>query len=85
MILRLDDVNCKRVYLSILFIISTLFHVEKFHLFYIKQVGVGFNRDKWEHLERYARSLTKIYRNVYVCTGPLYLPRKDVDGKMYVK
>lgn len=49
------------------------------------QVGLGFNRDKWEHLERYARSLTKIYRNVYVCTGPLYLPKKDVDGKMYVK
>jgi len=49
------------------------------------QVGVGFNRDKWEHLERYARSLTKIYRNVYVCTGPLYLPKKEDDGKTYVK
>ena len=34
------------------------------------QVGRGFNRDKWEHLERYARKLTKLYRNVYVCTGP---------------
>lgn len=31
------------------------------------------------------RKLTKQYSNVYVCTGPLYLPKKDVDGKTYVK
>merc|ERR1719357_822795 len=49
------------------------------------QVGRGFNRDKWEHLERYVRKLTKLYRNVYVCTGPLYLPHMESDGKMYVK
>jgi len=49
------------------------------------QVGKGFNRDKWEHLERYVRKLTKLYKNVYVCTGPLYLPQKEEDGKMYVK
>lgn len=49
------------------------------------QVGAGFNRDKWEHLERYVRGLTKIYRNVYVCTGPLYLPKMEPDGKNYVK
>ena len=49
------------------------------------QVGRGFNRDKWEHLERYVRKLTKLYRNVYVCTGPLYLPRREEDGKMWVK
>ncbi len=49
------------------------------------QVGVGFNRDKWEHLERYVRKLTKLYKNVYVCTGPLYLPKRDADGKSYVK
>jgi len=50
------------------------------------QVGAGFNRDKWEHLERYVRSSTKIYKNVYVCTGPLYLPQQDPqDGKNYVK
>jgi len=49
------------------------------------QVGRGFNRDKWEHLERYARKLTKLHKNVYVCTGPLYLPRREEDGKMYVK
>ena len=49
------------------------------------QVGVGFNRDKWEHLERYVRKLTKLYKNVYVCTGPLYLPKREADGKSYVK
>lgn len=38
------------------------------------QVGAGFNRDKWAHLEKHARKLIKQYPNVYVCTGPLYLP-----------
>ncbi|XP_055644673.1 endonuclease G, mitochondrial [Toxorhynchites rutilus septentrionalis] len=49
------------------------------------QVGVGFNRDKWNHLERHVRKLTREYPNVYCCTGPLYLPRKEADGKLYVK
>ncbi|XP_035775202.1 endonuclease G, mitochondrial-like [Anopheles albimanus] len=49
------------------------------------QVGVGFNRDKWNHLERYVRKLTKDHPNVYCCTGPLYLPRKEADGKLYVR
>lgn len=49
------------------------------------QVGAGFNRDKWEHLERYVRKMTKRYKNVYVCTGPLYLPKRESDGKNYVK
>ncbi|KJE90253.1 nuclease [Capsaspora owczarzaki ATCC 30864] len=49
------------------------------------QVGKGFNRDKWEELESYVRSLTKTNRNVYVCTGPLYLPRQEADGNMYVR
>ena len=39
------------------------------------QVGKGFNRDSWNRLENHARKLTKENRNVYVCTGPLYLPR----------
>ena len=29
--------------------------------------------------------MTKAFRNVYVCTGPLYLPYHDNDGKNYVK
>lgn len=49
------------------------------------QVGAGFNRDSWNRLERHVRKLTKSYTNVYVCTGPLYLPRKEADGKLYVK
>lgn len=49
------------------------------------QVGQGFNRDSWNRLEMYVRKLTQTYPNVYVCTGPLYLPRKEDDGKTYVK
>lgn len=29
--------------------------------------------------------MAKNNRNVYVCTGPLFLPRMEADGKMYVK
>lgn len=49
------------------------------------QVGVGFNRDSWNRLEKYVRGLTKTYKEVYVCTGPLYLPKKEADGKKYVR
>lgn len=49
------------------------------------QVGKGFNRDKWNELESYCRKLTRTFANVYVCTGPLYLPRQEEDGKLYVK
>ncbi|KAL3280162.1 hypothetical protein HHI36_017662 [Cryptolaemus montrouzieri] len=49
------------------------------------QVAVGFNRDYWNSLEKYVRNLTKVYRNVYCCTGPLYLPQINSDGKKYVK
>lgn len=49
------------------------------------QVGRGFNRDKWNDVEQYCRQLTKSYVNVYVCTGPLFLPRREEDGKLYVK
>lgn len=49
------------------------------------QVGVGFNRDSWNRLESHVRKLVRKHKNVYVCTGPLYLPRKEADGKTYVK
>ncbi|VDM47356.1 unnamed protein product [Toxocara canis] len=49
------------------------------------QVGNGFNRDKWNELEKYVRSLARKNPNVYVCTGPLYLPRLEADGHLYVK
>ena len=44
------------------------------------KVGVGFNRDAWNLLEKTVRSMTNKFRNVYVCTGPLYLPRLVVWG-----
>lgn len=33
----------------------------------------------------YVRKLTIEYSNVYVCTGPLYLPKREADGKNYVR
>lgn len=39
------------------------------------QIGVGFNRDSWNRLEKHVRKLTNVYKDVYVCTGPLYLPK----------
>lgn len=49
------------------------------------QVGKGFNRDAWNKLEKYCRWKANKVDNLYVCTGPLYLPRKEANGKMYVK
>ncbi|KAF4994976.1 hypothetical protein FDECE_12945, partial [Fusarium decemcellulare] len=49
------------------------------------QVGEGFNRDYWAHFEDFCRRLTVKYPSVRIVTGPLYLPRKEADGKWYVK
>ncbi|KAF9908844.1 nuclease [Linnemannia zychae] len=50
------------------------------------QVGNGFNRDYWAHFENFCRTLTKKYQDVYVITGPLYLPYQDpTDNKYYIK
>ncbi|KAI8987825.1 hypothetical protein BDF20DRAFT_904734 [Mycotypha africana] len=49
------------------------------------QVGEGFNRDYWAHLEHFCRQLTKQFSDVYVFTGPMYLPHQEADGKFYVK
>jgi len=49
------------------------------------QVGSGFNRDAWEHLEKYSRHLTRTYKNVYIITGPLFLPKLETDNQLYVK
>ncbi|AJR54771.1 Nuc1p [Saccharomyces cerevisiae YJM689] len=49
------------------------------------QVGEGFNRDYWAHLEYFCRGLTKKYKSVRIVTGPLYLPKKDpIDNKFRV-
>ncbi|KAF9544050.1 nuclease [Mortierella hygrophila] len=50
------------------------------------QVGEGFNRDYWAHFENFCRVLAKRYPDVYVITGPLYLPYQDpTDNKYYIK
>jgi endonuclease G len=43
-----------------------------------------FNRGYWAKLEKHVRDLTKTYQNVYVITGPLYIPHDESDGR-YVK
>ncbi|KAI8821809.1 uncharacterized protein EV422DRAFT_527077 [Fimicolochytrium jonesii] len=49
------------------------------------QVGKGFNRNYWFYFEHFVRTLTKDFDDVYVITGPLYLPKLEDDGKHYVK
>ncbi|XP_050523907.1 endonuclease G, mitochondrial-like [Daktulosphaira vitifoliae] len=49
------------------------------------QVGNGFNRDAWNQLEKYVRKKARYNKNVYVCSGPMFLPKKGDDGKLWVK
>lgn len=49
------------------------------------QVGEGFNRDYWAHLEDLCRRLTARYDSVRVLTGSLFLPQQAADGKWYVR
>ncbi|CAA7267993.1 unnamed protein product [Cyclocybe aegerita] len=48
------------------------------------QVGDGFNRHYWAYLEEWCRRLTGSFQDVYVFTVPLYLPKRDSDGKWRV-
>ncbi|KAF8163078.1 hypothetical protein B0H34DRAFT_650696 [Crassisporium funariophilum] len=48
------------------------------------QVGDGFNRHYWAYLEEWCRGLTVPFKDVYVFTVPLYLPRQEADGKWRV-
>ena len=48
------------------------------------QVGDGFNRDYWAHFEDFCRRLTRRYPSVRIVTGPLYLPKREPDGKWRV-
>ncbi|KAK5726620.1 nuclease [Elasticomyces elasticus] len=48
------------------------------------QVGEGFNRDYWAHFEDFCRRLTSFYPSVRIVTGPLYLPKREADGKWRV-
>ncbi|XP_018614447.2 endonuclease G, mitochondrial [Scleropages formosus] len=58
---------------------------DTFYLSNISPQNPHLNQNAWNNLEKYCRSLTRQYRNVFVCTGPLYLPRQELDGKTYVK
>jgi endonuclease G len=44
------------------------------------QVGEGFNRDYWAHLEDFCRRLTRTFPSVRIVSGPLYLPRRETAG-----
>ena len=49
------------------------------------QVGVGFNRHYWSRFEEFCRQLTTVYKDVFVITGPLWLPKQDKStGKFHV-
>ncbi|XP_028571497.2 endonuclease G, mitochondrial [Podarcis muralis] len=58
---------------------------DTFYLSNVAPQNPHLNQNAWNNLEKYCRSLTKYNKNVYVCTGPLFLPRMEADGKMYVK
>ncbi|KAH9946346.1 uncharacterized protein BXZ73DRAFT_73126 [Epithele typhae] len=48
------------------------------------QVGEGFNRHYWAYVEDWCRRLTGSFKDVYVFTVPLYLPKMEADGKWRV-
>uniref|UniRef100_A0A3Q3Q1L0 Endonuclease n=1 Tax=Monopterus albus TaxID=43700 RepID=A0A3Q3Q1L0_MONAL len=58
---------------------------DTFYLSNVAPQNPHLNQNSWNNLEKLCRSLTKHYLNVYVCTGPLYLPRQEADGKLYVR
>ncbi|XP_043576534.1 endonuclease G, mitochondrial [Chiloscyllium plagiosum] len=58
---------------------------DTFYLSNVVPQNPNLNQNVWNNLEKYCRSLTKYNKNVYICTGPLYLPRLEPDGKVYVK
>ncbi|XP_068457809.1 endonuclease G, mitochondrial isoform X1 [Clinocottus analis] len=58
---------------------------DTFYLSNVAPQNPHLNQKTWNNLEQLCRSLTKRYLNVYVCTGPLYLPRQEADGKLYVR
>ncbi|EEB06887.1 endodeoxyribonuclease Pnu1 [Schizosaccharomyces japonicus yFS275] len=48
------------------------------------QVGDGFNRNYWAYFEDWCRKLTNKFDEVTIITGPLFLPKKNGDGKWVV-
>ncbi|CAJ0936446.1 unnamed protein product [Ranitomeya imitator] len=58
---------------------------ETFILSNVYPQNPNLNQYAWNNLEKYCRGLSRRNKNVYVCTGPLFLPKMEADGKMYVK
>ncbi|XP_066466615.1 endonuclease G, mitochondrial isoform X2 [Tiliqua scincoides] len=52
---------------------------DTFYLSNIAPQNPHLNQNAWNNLEKYCRSLTKYNKNVYVCTGPLFLPSPDTE------
>lgn len=44
------------------------------------QVGKGFNRDYWARFERFVKTLAWSSDDVYIVTGPLYVPQRTPQG-----
>eukprot|EP01025_Chloroclados_australasicus_P011080 TRINITY_DN14801_c0_g1_i3.p2 TRINITY_DN14801_c0_g1~~TRINITY_DN14801_c0_g1_i3.p2 ORF type:complete len:369 (-),score=43.16 TRINITY_DN14801_c0_g1_i3:565-1671(-) len=48
------------------------------------QVGIGFNRHYWARLEKFVKDVAKLSDEVYVLTGPLWLPTNQ-SGKLVMQ
>uniref|UniRef100_A0A672YDP1 Endonuclease n=1 Tax=Sphaeramia orbicularis TaxID=375764 RepID=A0A672YDP1_9TELE len=55
---------------------------DTFYLSNVAPQNPHLNQNAWNNLEKLCRSLTNRYLNVFVCTGPAYLPRR---WEMYVR
>ena len=42
--------------------------------------NIAFNRGYWAHFEKRVRSWTNLFSDIYILTGPLFLPQKEDDG-----
>nr|XP_039330907.1 endonuclease G, mitochondrial isoform X2 [Saimiri boliviensis boliviensis] len=55
---------------------------DTFYLSNVAPQAPHLNQHAWNNLEKYSRSLTRSYQNVYVCTGPLFLPSQRPFGSL---
>jgi endonuclease G len=65
--------------------VSSLEMEETFYLSNVAPQNPQFNRGYWSKLEKHVRDLTNHYLFVHVYTGPLYLPKQELDGSKWVK
>lgn len=48
-------------------------------------MGTGFNRDYWARFEKFVKDVANKSDEVYVVTGPLFLPQLDEQDKWVMK